>query len=411
MIMFKKILKSMDYYILFTYLILVAFGLIMVYSASWPLAYRNDLPADYFYVKQIKNALVSVVFLALFAFFPYRFYQKNKFLMPMMIVSVFLLVLVFFVGHTANNAQSWFRIGGVSIQPAEFVKISMIIYLSAIYAKKQPYIDDFNRGVLPPIFFLAFICFLILIQPDFGTSFIIFLTSCCIIICSGMRLRTILKLIGLGLLLIGIFAIILMILPEDIRSKIITDNRMGRLMSFTNPFEYADTVGHQLVNSYYAIGSGGLFGQGLGQGVQKLGYLPEAHTDFIISVIAEELGVFGVLLAVGGIFFMIFRMIIVGMKTKNSFGSLLCYGTASLLGIQAFINLGGATGLIPITGVTLPFISYGGSSLMVLSILVGIVMNVSMLNNYQRKFGPGAETEQIPQKKKRIRTKKPRLSS
>lgn len=385
--MLKKILKSYDYSLIAVYLILCLFGLIMVYSASWSLAYRQDLPADYFYIKQIKNLIISVICFGLFALFPYRVYQNNKFLMPMMFGSVLLLLLIFAMGHTANNAQSWFRFGAASLQPAEFVKISVIIYLAAIYAKKQKYIDDFNRGVLPPIFFLAVVCFLIAIQPDIGSAFIIFMTGCCIIICSGMRLKTILKLIGLGLGIIIILALIVLILPDDLQKQIISPTRMGRITGFLNPFTDRGNTGHQLVNSFFAIGSGGVFGQGLGQGIQKLGYLPEAHTDFIIAVIAEELGIFGVLVVILGLFFLIFKIILTGLRANNPFGALLCYGIAGLIGIQSFINLGGATGVIPITGVTLPFISYGGSSLMVMSILIGIVANVGMFTNYQRKYG------------------------
>ncbi|WP_088808689.1 MULTISPECIES: putative lipid II flippase FtsW [Listeria] len=385
--MLKKILKSYDYSLIAVYLVLCIFGLIMVYSSSWSLAYRQDLPADFYYLRQVKNLVISLLCFGLFAFFPYRIYQNNKFLIPMMFGSVLLLLLIFAMGHTANNAQSWFRLGTASLQPAEFVKISVIIYLAAIYAKKQKYIDDFNRGVLPPIFFLAVVCFLIAIQPDIGSAFIIFMTGCCIIICSGMRLKTILKLIGLGLGIILILSVIVLLLPDEIQKEIISPTRMGRLTSFLNPFIDRGNTGHQLVNSFFAIGSGGVFGQGLGESVQKLGYLPEAHTDFIIAVIAEELGIFGVLVVIFGLFFMIFRIILTGLRANNPFGALLCYGTAGLIGIQSFINLGGATGVIPITGVTLPFISYGGSSLMVMSILIGIVANVGMFTNYQRKYG------------------------
>ncbi|EUJ33078.1 cell cycle protein FtsW [Listeria floridensis FSL S10-1187] len=385
--MLKRILKSYDYSLIVVYILLCLFGLIMVYSASWSLAYRHELPADFYYIRQIKNLIISFLFFLLFALFPYRIYQHNKFLMPMMFGSIALLLMIFMVGHAANNAQSWFRLGSASLQPGEFVKVSVIIYLAAIYAKKQKYIDDFNKGVLPPVFFLAFVCFLIAIQPDLGTAFIIFLTGCCIILCSGMRFKSMLKLIGLGLGILLVLSIIVFLLPEDIQVKIISPTRMGRITSFLNPFLDAGQTGHQLVNSFYAIGSGGIFGQGLGQSVQKLGYLPEAHTDFIISVIAEELGVFGVLFVVIGLFFIIFKTILTGLRADNPFGSLLCYGTAGLIGIQAFINLGGASGTIPITGVTLPFISYGGSSLMVLSVLMGIVINVGMFTNYKRKYG------------------------
>ncbi|MBC1520666.1 FtsW/RodA/SpoVE family cell cycle protein [Listeria aquatica] len=385
--MLKRILKSYDYSLIVVYILLCLFGLVMVYSASWSLAYRHELPADFYYVRQVKNLCISLVFFIGFALFPYHVFQKNKFLIPMMFGSVLLLLMIFFVGHAANNAQSWFRLGAASLQPGEFVKISVIIYLAAIYAKKQSYIDDFNRGVLPPVFFLAFVCFLIAIQPDLGTAMIIFLTGCCIILCSGMRLKSMLKLIGLGIGILVVLTLIVLLLPDHIQSQIISPTRLGRFTGFMNPFRDQGTTGHQLVNSYYAIGSGGFFGQGLGQSVQKLGYLPEAHTDFIIAVISEELGVFGVLFVLFGLFFIIFKTIVTGLRTDNPFGSLICYGTAGLIGIQAFINLGGASGTIPITGVTLPFISYGGSSLMVLSILMGIVLNIGMFSNYKRKYG------------------------
>nr|WP_260450349.1 FtsW/RodA/SpoVE family cell cycle protein [Listeria grayi] len=386
MCMFKRIMKSYDYSIIITYILLCLFGLIMVYSASWSLAFRNDLVADYFYARQLKNLILSFIIFIVFAIVPYKLFQRNKFLVPMVVGMIALLCMIFVLGHTSNNANSWFRIGTASLQPAEFAKVVVIIYMSAIYARKQNYIDDFNRGVLPPIIFLAFICFLIIIQPDLGTTFIIFFTGCCIIIASGMRLKTISKLIGIAAGLIAGFTLLVLIMPEQIREKIISPTRIGRLTGFQNPFHDIGKTGHQLVNSLYAIGSGGGFGQGLGQSVQKLGYLPEAHTDFIIAVIAEELGILGVMFVIGGLFFLIFKIALTGLRTSSPFGALVCYGTAGLFAIQSFINLGGASGLIPITGVTLPFISYGGSSLMVLSMLLGLIVNINMMERYKKKY-------------------------
>lgn len=399
--MFKRILKSYDYAFIAVFIVLCLFGLIMIYSASWSLAIGKGLPADYFYARQVKNFIISFIFFILFALLPFKFYQNNKVLMLIVFGSIGVLLLIFLVGKTVNNANSWLVLGPRSLQPGEFAKLAVIIYMSAIYAKKQSYIDDFNRGVLPPIFFLAFICFLIAIQPDTGTAFIIFLVGCCIIITSGMRLRTIMKLIGIGMGIIIGLTLILFALPDSVRNEIVSPTKVARITTFMNPFEYADKEGHQLINSFYAIGSGGVSGQGLGESVQKLGYLPEAHTDFIIAVVAEELGVFGVMFIILALFFIIFKTITTGLRAKDPFASLMCYGIASLIAIQAFINLGGASGLIPLTGVTLPFISYGGSSLMVLSMMLGIVANISMFTKYQRVYKADGSTKELPKKQKR----------
>nr|WP_260484761.1 FtsW/RodA/SpoVE family cell cycle protein [Listeria booriae] len=393
MSMFKKMLKSYDYSLLAVYLIVCIFGLIMVYSSSMFVAINKGWDPATFYNSQLKNWIISLVLLIFFAVFPYKILQNNKMLMLIMFGSVTLLLLVLAFGDSANNAQSWLVLGPIRIQPSEFIKVSMIVYMAAVYSKKQRYIDDFNRGVLPPVLFLVVICFLILLQPDIGTAAIVFMTGCGIIMASGMRLKTILKLVGLGLAILAVLCIIVFLLPEDIRSKLITTKRIGRITSFQNPFTDHGASGYQLVNSFYAIGSGGFFGQGLGESVQKLGYLPEAYTDFISAIIAEELGFFGILITVGGIFFIVLRSIVNGMRSNEAFGSLLCYGTATLIGIQAFINLGGATGMIPLTGVTLPFTSFGGSSLMSMSILVGIVLNVSMINKFQKNYGTGKQLE------------------
>src|SRR5690606_33866570 len=170
--------------------------------------------------------------------------------------------------------------------------------------------------------------------------------------------------------------------------KLFTEERLSRLkMPYTDPFEDELGEGYQLVNSYLAIGLGGWSGVGLGKSVQKLGYLPEAHTDFIMSIIAEELGIFGVSFVIILLTFIVLRSIRIGVKCEDPFGSLLAFGIGGMIGIQAIVNLGGISGLIPLTGVTLPFVSYGGSSLMVLSMSIGLLLNVSMFSNYQAKYG------------------------
>ncbi|PKR86923.1 FtsW/RodA/SpoVE family cell cycle protein [Heyndrickxia camelliae] len=382
--MFKKILKSFDYSIITVYILLCLFGLVMIYSASMVVAINYDVKSDFFYVKQLKNLALAFIAFGFCSFFPYKIYQSNKFLGTIMLLSVLGLIAIFGFGKIVNNANSWLKVGSSSIQPSEFVKLSVIIYLSAVYSKKQSYIDNFNKGVVPPLAFLILVCFLILIQPDTGTAAIIFLIGMTVILCSGMKLKTLMKLVSFGLV-IALLLSPIVIIKKD---KIFSPTKMGRITGFLDPFDkdVVDKEGHQLVNSYFAIGAGGIKGQGLGESIEKLGYLPEPHTDFIMAVIAEELGVFGVAFVIIGLAYIVLRGIYIGVKCKDTFGSLLAIGISSMIAIQTFINLGGVVGLIPITGVPLPLISYGGSSLLLLSISLGILVNVAMFIKYEEKY-------------------------
>lgn len=380
--MIKNILKSYDYSILIVYIILSIFGLVMVYSASMITAVANGLESDFFYKKQLLNLIIAFFASLIAAIFPYKIMKSNKFLIPIVFLSLVGLIGLFFFGIVANNAQSWFDLGSRSIQPGEFVKLCVIVYMSAVYAKKQKYIDQFNKGAVPPLVYLVIACCLVAIQPDIGTASIIFAIGCIIVLCSGMGWKNLFKLFMIGLALL-LFISPFLLMKKD---EILTENRIGRLNSFINPFEYEQTEGYQVVNSYIAIGNGGLTGVGLGKSIQKLGYLPEAHTDFIISIVSEELGIYGVGFVIFSLGFLTLRGFYIGMKCRDPFGSLLAFGVSGMIGIQSFINLGGATGLIPLTGVTLPFVSYGGSSLLVLSIGIGIILNVSMFTNYELNY-------------------------
>ena len=286
--MLKKIAKSYDLSLIITIIVFSLFGLVMIYSASMvvgPAEY--DVSSDFFYQKQKVNLILAAFVFFFVALVPYKVYEHKYVMMAIFFGSIGILFFLDLFGHEANNAQSWLKIGGMSLQPSEFIKLGMIIYLSAVYAKKQSYIDDFNAGVLPPILFLIFICGLIFIQPDFGTALIIFMIGATIIVSSGMSLKSLLKLFS-RLLAIGVVLLLVALLFKD---TIFTENRMGRIDSFLEPFAYEDDQGYQLVNSYIAIGSGGLMGVGLGNSTQKYGYLPEPHTDFIMAVIVEELGI------------------------------------------------------------------------------------------------------------------------
>jgi len=393
--MVKKILKSYDYTLIITIILLCTFGLIMIYSASmaWTVQWYNK-PSDFYYQRQ-KLFLIAALFVFIFcAIIPYKIMQFTKwFLAPMVCLSILGLLGLDVFGHVAGGAQSWYQIGPFKLQPSEFVKLTMIIYLAAVYAKKQRYINQFNKGVLPPLVLLFIVCGLIILQPDYGTATIIAAIAVTIIFASGMNFKSISKLMIMTL-------IILLPLVFVAKDKIFSEKRMSRFTVLENPFA-ADIVnksGFHLANSYIAIGSGGINGLGLGKSIQKLGYLPEAHTDFIMAIIAEELGIWGVSFVIILLAYLVLRGIYTGIKCKDPFGSLLAIGISSMIGIQSFINLGGISGIIPLTGVTLPFISYGGSSLLVLAAATGILVNVSMFVKFEKKYSN--KQEQVNKKQK-----------
>lgn len=393
--MLKKMFKSYDYTLIIAVILLSLFGLIMVYSASMVTAViRYEQTSDFFFQKQKVSLIIASVFFILAALFPYKAYSHPKILMTIIFGIMGMLFVVFVFGHTAGNAQSWIKFGTRAIQPSEFAKLGVIIYLAAVYAKKQTYINSFKKGVMPPIFFTLIICGLVAIQPDFGTAFIIMLIATSVIISSGMSRKNLFKLCFL------VFALLILISPFLLifHDEIFSEERMSRIIGYTEPFANGDD-GFQLVNSYIAIGAGGLKGLGLGQGIQKYGYLPESHTDFIMAVIAEELGFAGVLFVLFLLSFIVLKGFQISRKCDEPFGSLLAIGISSMIGIQSFINLGGLTGIIPITGVPLPFISYGGSSLLLLMISMGVLVNISMFINYRQKYKNKEKNKNIQQLK------------
>ncbi|WP_338469948.1 FtsW/RodA/SpoVE family cell cycle protein [Niallia sp. XMNu-256] len=397
--MFKKILKSYDYSIIIVMVMLIIFGLVMVYSASmvWAVQ-RYNYESDYFFQRQKLHIILSMFAFIFIAFVPYKILKSNKVLIPMVILSLVGLGGLFVFGHVSGNALSWFKVGASSLQPSEFVKLCVIIYLSAVYAKKQTYINEFNKGVVPPLVYLALVLVFVAIQPDVGTAAIIFLIASTIILSSGMSYRNIFKLGGFGLMISIPFILL-------VKDQLFSSVRLGRISAFQDPFLDEQGFGWQLANSYIALGTGGIKGLGLGQSVQKLGYLPESHTDFIMAVIAEELGIFGVTFVLLCLSYIVLRGILIGIRCKDPFGSLLAIGISSMIGIQSFINLGGISGVIPLTGVPLPFVSYGGSSLLQLCISMGILVNISMFVNYEQNY-KGKDSKERPVESRSFITKK-----
>ncbi|MBX9993732.1 MULTISPECIES: FtsW/RodA/SpoVE family cell cycle protein [Priestia] len=383
--MFKKILKCYDYKFIAALIVLSLIGLIMVYSASMVTAIsRYGVSGDYFYKKQKLALIAGFILFTLAAIVPYKIYQEKAVLKFLLGVAISLLISVLAFGHTAGNAQSWFKIGPIAIQPLEITKLTLIIYLAAVFANKQEYINDLKRSILPPMVVVLFICFLIILQPDYGGALLILGTVAAIVLCSGISKKSILKISLLGL--IGTLVMLAVLLVTGNMDLLFSPGRLARFTGFLHPFENQQGDGYQLVNSYVAIGNGGILGMGLGQGIQKTGYLPESHTDFIMAIIAEELGFWGVLLVLGLLFFIIFKGLKTAIKCRDPFGALLAIGISVMIAVQVFVNLGAVTGLLPITGVTLPFISFGGSSLTLLMLAAGILTNVSMFNTYTQTF-------------------------
>ncbi|QYG88482.1 FtsW/RodA/SpoVE family cell cycle protein [Bacillus atrophaeus] len=398
--MLKRMLKSYDYSLIFAIILLCGFGLVMVYSASMITAVsRYGVNSDFFFNRQVLFFIAGSILFIIMALFPYKALANQKFQKIMLLTSLIALIALFGFGHVAGNAQSWFKIFGISIQPGEFVKLTVILYLAAVYAKKQSYIDQLLTGVAPPVVVTVIICSLIAIQPDLGTAMIIGMIALCMILCSGFSGKTLLKLVVMG----GIVLLLVSPLVYFNWDSILTEGRLARFESFENPFNYANSSGLQVVNSYYAIGSGGIFGLGLGESIQKYGYLPESHTDFIMAVIAEELGVFGVLFVIFLLSFIVLKGFYIARKCEDPFGSLLAIGISSMIAIQSFINLGGVSGLIPITGVTLPFVSYGGSSLLLLLGSTGILVNISMFVDYFEKKKKKQDLSPKGLKKKQVK--------
>ncbi|MCT1904734.1 putative lipid II flippase FtsW [Oceanobacillus sojae] len=360
--------KHFDFTLMITPILLAGFGVVMVYSASMVVAVVDGFNSNYYLIRQSIFFIVALIGFAVISFLPYQIYQR---LMKIIIIScIVLLVAVLFFGDTVNNARSWFRFGPFSLQPAEVAKLGLIIYLSAIYSKKQAYLDQFSKGVLPPLIITAVVLGLIVGQPDIGTASIIFLMGCSVIFASGIKWRHLFLLVFTGLILLA-FAI----------PNMVTEERLSRFTGAYQPFNSPDLNGYQLIQSYVAIGNGGLTGEGLGQSIQKLGFLVEGHTDFIMAIIAEELGFVGVAIVLGLLAAIVLRGLYISRQCQDSFGSLLALGIASMVGIQTFINLGAISGVLPITGVPLPFISYGGSSLLFMMIAMGILNNIAMQVN------------------------------
>ncbi|MBD0379317.1 putative lipid II flippase FtsW [Paenibacillus sedimenti] len=364
-----------DFLLLFLTFVLVCFGLAMVFSASSMTSafyekYNND---PWFFTKKQLIAVGMGTIGMLFCM-NIHYTKFKKLVIPAFIVTVVLLIFVIFT-EKANGAASWFNIGKFGIQPTEFAKLMVIIYLASLISNKEEKFRDFKKGLLPALLIVGFVSFLIMLQPDLGSCMILLACSAIVIFVGGSNLKHIFTL-GTGLAVIGALVVSFYLLMGSAVGDS-SKYRVNRLTSFLDPFSDHSDTGYQVVQSLYAFGHGGLSGAGFGQGIQKLHYLPEAHNDFIFAIIGEELGFIGSSLFILFFLFFIWRGILVAVRSPDMFGMVAGVGIMGMFAFQALINIGGVTGAIPLTGVTLPFISAGGSSMMVCLISMGVLLSIS----------------------------------
>ena len=353
-----------DYILLFSTLILVGTGIVMVYSASAILA-EDRFGNGYFFLKrQALFAVIGIALMILISRINDQFYRRFVYVILFLSFASLVFVLLPGIGITNGGSTRWLKIATFSLQPSEFAKLALIIYLAYSLSKKGKGIKTFSIGVLPHIIITGFMLTLIIKQPDMGTAICIGAVVFTLLFVSGVRLYHLLLILSFT---VPIIYLLIVHFPY----------RLRRWLAFINPWEDPFGSGFQAIQSLYAFGLGGASGQGLGDGKQKRFFLPEPHTDFIFSVIGEELGLIGVLLVLIAFFVFIYRGIRIAIRTSNLFSTYLVLGITVLIGLQAIMHMGVTMALLPTKGIPLPFISYGGSSLLTNLIGLGILLSVS----------------------------------
>ncbi|WP_404324426.1 stage V sporulation protein E [Cytobacillus firmus] len=358
-----------DFILLIVTLTLLAVGLTMVYSASAIWAdYKFD---DSFFFAKRQMLFAGVGIIAMFFIMNVDYWTWRTWAKVLIIICFVLLLLVLVpgVGNVRNGSRSWIGVGAFSIQPSEFMKLAMIVFMAKFLSEKQKLITSFRKGLVPSLG-LVFLAFgLIMLQPDLGTGTVMVGTCVVMIFIAGARISHFVWFAAAGLA--GFVALVLS-----------APYRIKRITSFLDPWEDPLGSGFQIIQSLYAIGPGGLFGLGLGQSRQKFFYLPEPQTDFIFAILAEELGFIGGSFVILLFALLLWRGIRIALGAPDLYGSFLAVGIIAMVAIQVMINIGVVTGLMPVTGITLPFLSYGGSSLTLMLMAIGVLLNISRYARY-----------------------------
>lgn len=360
--------RSLDKTLLITVIVLSLFGIIMIYSASsiWAEYKFND---SFHYLKyQLIFFLVGLIIMYIVSKIDYKVYYEKANIIILVCIILLIAVLIPGIGNIRNGSRSWFGIGPLGIQPSEAAKLGLIIFTSKYLSKSNKFLKSYKQGVFPILGITMVFFLLIMLQPDLGTGVILVMSIISLLFIAGVNMKFFL---GIGIL--GIIGITILI--------IIAPYRMDRITSFINPWNDALGTGFQIIQSLYAIGPGGLLGTGFLNSVQKHFYLPEPQTDFIFSIIAEEFGVVGAFIVTGLFSLILWRGIKIALNAKDLFSKYLAFGMLFQMIFQTLMNLMVVIGMIPVTGVTLPFLSYGGSSLLVSMASIGIILNISRKNN------------------------------
>ena len=353
-----------DPWILLCALALSSIGLVMVYSASSALAAKRYLDSAYLLKHQLVPLGVGIGLMALLAARDYQRLTRLAYPLLGLVMVLLIMVLIPGVGHRAGGAARWLRVGSISIQPAEFAKLALVIYLASSLSRHQEQIKSFSRGFLPHLGVAVLLTAPVMLEPDLGMSVTLLLLAGVMLFVAGTRITYLL-------------AVVLAALPGLYFAVFKVAFRLKRFTAFLSPWDDPGNTGFQIIHSFLAFGSGGVTGAGLGASKQKLFYLPEPHTDFIFSVLGEELGLVGVVVVLGLFMVLVWRGVKTALEARDLLGTYLALGATLIIGLQAFVNAAVVMGLLPTKGLTLPFISYGGSSLVANFACVGILLSVA----------------------------------
>jgi cell division protein FtsW len=360
----KTASKAPDFLLFLTVLMLLSIGLVMILSASEYSTLVRYGDSFYFFKRQLLWALIGLT--AMFLVMNWDYWHLRRWATPMLGLAFLLLIMVLVpgLGREVYGSSRWIVFGPLTFQPSEFVKLSLVVFTACGLARIGERVQSFTKGILPFLLVSGLASGLILLQPDLGTAVTLAGTILVMFFAAGARMSVLAGLAGAGLVAVGV-------------AIAVEPYRMQRFLSFLDPWADPQGSGFHIIQSLYALGSGGLFGVGLGQGKQKFLYLPEQHTDFIFAVIGEELGFVGAALVIVLFAVFVWRGLRVAVAAPDAFGSLLATGLTVGVALQAFINMGVVTGMLPVTGITLPLISFGGTSLIFTLIGVGILLNIS----------------------------------
>ncbi len=363
--------KAVDFTLLLVTLLLVFIGIIMVFSSSWPEGMKVYNDGYHFFKRQVIFSILGLMGLIAFMNLDYGIWKKQSFWIYLLGLGLGLLLFTP-LGHEVKGATRWLKIGPLTFMPSDAIKIGSIIFFANFLSNKKKEINTFKQGTFPALIIIGISCGAIYVQRDLGTTITLAGTMMTMFIIAGMEMKHFASL--LGFLSASAFFIF-----KQAKNNPESKNayRVRRIISFKDPFLDRQDDGFQAVQSLYALGSGGLFGLGLGKSRQKFFYLPEPHNDFIFAIIGEELGFIGALLVIGLYLILIGRGFKIASLAKDSYGTYLAIGITTLIGLQALIHIAVVTSSIPTTGITLPLISYGGTSLIIYMCAVGILLNIS----------------------------------